>query len=66
MSSDTAIVKFNNSRLALLCSNCRVIIKTGIDFTKEELDLVLGSDKNRLPAQYCEQCKTKQDEGTNT
>jgi hypothetical protein len=62
---DKAIVKFNNGNLALLCSDCKVIIKTGKDFTKEELELTMGSDKNRLPAQYCEQCKTKQDGNNN-
>lgn len=56
---EKAIVKFNGSKLALLCSKCRVIIKVGKDFTEEELDLTLGKDKNMLPAQYCEKCKPK-------
>ena len=59
MDEEKAIIKFNNGNLALLCSNCRVIIKTGKEFTKEELDLTLGSDKNMLLPQYCDDCKLK-------
>jgi hypothetical protein len=59
-----ATVKFNNGNLAVLCSCCYKIIKTGADLTNDELFLVLGEDKNRLPAQYCETCKPKED-GTN-
>ena len=61
---DKAIIKFNNGSLALLCSGCTVIIKTGKDFTKEELELTMGSDKNHLPRQFCEQCKSKQHESS--
>lgn len=57
MSNEKAIVKFNNSKLALLCSGCRAIIKTGKDFTKEELDFVF--EKGKLSPQYCEDCKSK-------
>jgi hypothetical protein len=32
-----AIFKMNNGLGAILCSKCRVIIKTGKDFTNEEL-----------------------------
>jgi hypothetical protein len=56
---EKAIIKFNGGNLALLCSGCSVIIKTGKDFTKEELDYVLEKAKNILPPQYCEKCKTK-------
>jgi len=56
-----ATVKFNGGNLAVLCSYCHKILKTGKDLTDDELFLVL-SDKNNLPAQYCEECKTKQDE----
>lgn len=52
-----AIIKFNGGNLALLCSSCSVIIKTGKDFTKEELDFTLGKSKNLLPSQYCDKCK---------
>jgi hypothetical protein len=60
-----AIVKFNGGNLALLCSKCRVIIKTGKDFTPEELEFTLGKSKVLLPPQYCRQCK-KEENGEET
>jgi hypothetical protein len=54
MKENKAIIKWNNGNLALLCSNCSVIIKTGYSFTKDELDAVKG--KFKLKAQYCEKC----------
>lgn len=57
---EKAIVKFNGGNLALLCSGCSVIIKTGVEFTQEELDYVLEKSKNTLPPQYCEKCKNKE------
>lgn len=52
--NEKAIVKFNNGRGAILCSKCRVIIKTFKDLSKEEhKNLQLGE----LKAQYCENCK---------
>jgi hypothetical protein len=57
-----ATVKFNGGKLAVLCSYCHKILKTAKELTNDELFLILGEDKNRLPAQYCEECKTKQDE----
>jgi hypothetical protein len=57
MSNNKAIVKFNNGNLAMLCNECRTIIKTGKDFTKEELDFVF--EKGKLSPQYCEDCKSK-------
>lgn len=59
MSYEKAIIKFNGGNLALLCSGCSVIIKTGLDFTPEELDFVFEKGPY-IPPQYCEQCKTKQ------
>ena len=50
-----AIFKFNNGNLALLCSKCSVIIKTGIDFTQEEHLACQG--KRYLEPQYCDKCK---------
>lgn len=51
-----AIFKFNSGALALLCSQCRTIIKTGIDFTEEEIRSILV--KNEVPPQFCsENCK---------
>jgi hypothetical protein len=58
MEKDKAIIKFNGGNLAMLCSKCKVIIKTGKDFTPEELEFTLGKSKKVLPRQFCEQCKT--------
>lgn len=58
---EKAILKFNGGKLALLCSKCRIIIKTGIEFTKEEKEFAFG--KINLPPLYCERCKKK---GLNT
>jgi hypothetical protein len=55
---ETAIIKFNGGRLALICNTCSTIIKTGVDFTEEEIKFVLIKDKH-LDAQYCETCKLK-------
>lgn len=49
-----AIVKYNGGAGALLCSKCRKIIKTFATFTKEENDLF---SENKLPEQFCEECK---------
>ena len=51
-----AIIKYNGGLLALLCSKCSVIIKTGKDFTKEELLTAKG--KKHLISQYCDKCST--------
>ena len=59
---EKATVKFNNGNLAVLCSYCHKILKTAKELTNDELFLVLGEDKNHLPAMYCEQCKAKNDE----
>ena len=58
MEKEKAIIKFNGGNLALLCSNCRVIIKSGKDFTKEESDFVMIEDAH-LDPQYCDDCKLK-------
>ena len=59
---EKAIVKFNGGDLALLCNDCRTIIKTGADFTEEEIDFAFKS--GHLGPQYCDQCvidtKTKE------
>jgi hypothetical protein len=55
MSNDKAILKFNGGNLALLCSKCRTILKTGKDFTTEELNFVF--EKGKLSPQYCKKCK---------
>lgn len=53
---EKAIVKWNNAKLALLCSKCKVIIKTGKDFTREELEYTMERNRH-LDPQYCEKCK---------
>jgi hypothetical protein len=52
-----AVFKFNNGLGALLCSKCRVIIKTGIDYTEEEIKASKG--EVIMPPQYCNNCKNK-------
>jgi hypothetical protein len=56
MNKEKAIVKFNGGNVAILCSKCRVIIKTGKDFTEEELKFVF--EKGQLLPRYCEKCKS--------
>ena len=53
-----AIFKYNGGLGALLCSSCRVIMKTGKDFTDEEISAIKGYID--MPPQYCSNCKTKQ------
>lgn len=53
-----AIFKYNGGLGALLCSSCRVIMKTGKDFTDEEIRAIKGHID--MPPQYCSNCKTKQ------
>jgi hypothetical protein len=47
--------KYNGGAGALLCSKCKVIIKTGKDYTTEEKEASKG--KIQLPPQYCDKCK---------
>lgn len=54
---EKAMFVFNGGLGALLCSKCRVIIKTGINFTEEEIKAIKG--KINMPPQYCNKCKTK-------
>lgn len=49
-----AIFKYNGGLGALLCSKCRVIIKTGKYFTDDEWKSIRG--ELDMPAQYCETC----------
>lgn len=55
---EKAIFKYNGGLGALLCSSCRVIMKTGKDFTDEEISAIKGHID--MPQQYCSNCKTKQ------
>jgi hypothetical protein len=54
-----AIFKFNGGLGAILCSSCKVIIKTGKDFTEEEIKAIRGELNKDLEAQYCKDCKDK-------
>ena len=51
------IFKFNGGLGAILCSECRVIIKTGKDFTETEWKAFRGETK--LEEQFCDACKAK-------
>ena len=61
MEKEKARIKFNGGNLALLCSTCSVIIKTGVDFTQEEMEFALTKGKHLDPL-YCEQCKSKEND----
>ena len=52
---EKAILKFNGGNLALLCSTCSVIIKTGKEFNEEEKDFAFGLKD--IPPMYCDNCK---------
>ena len=54
---EKAIFKFNGGRGAILCNDCHVIIKTGISFTEQETEAILG--KIELGPQYCNDCEEK-------
>jgi len=56
MEKERAIIKWNSSMMAILCSGCRTIIKTGVDFTSEEWDYAKGKGI-LLEPQYCDKCK---------
>ena len=47
--------KYNGGRGALICSGCRVILKTGEKFTDDEIAAIKGHGS--LPAQYCKKCQ---------
>lgn len=49
-----ALIKYNGGNGAILCSQCRIIIKTGKDFTEEETKFSRG--EGHLPPQYCRKC----------
>lgn len=57
MEVEKAIFKFNGGLGALLCSNCRVIMRTAKDFSEEELKGIRGELDYELPPQYCDKCK---------
>lgn len=55
---DYAIIKFNSGLLAILCSQCRKILRTGRDFTEEEKK-AFNTHQWNIPPQYCEEHKPK-------
>ena len=61
MEQERLIVKFNGGRGAILCSGCRRIIKEGYEFTPEELQYIRG-EIDYLSIQFCEQCKSEQND----
>lgn len=52
-------VKFNGGNLAILCDNCRRIIKTGSHFTDEEIAFAKG--EGELPPQLCYECAPREE-----
>lgn len=52
---EKALFKYNSGHGALLCSDCRKILKTGWEFNEEELAAIKGHA--HLPPQYCLRCK---------
>ena len=53
----TAKFKFNNGNMAILCSNCDKIVKTGKDFTEQEWAAMEG--RGDVKSVYCDECKGK-------
>lgn len=51
----TAKFKFNNGNMAILCSNCDKVVKTGKDFTEQEWAAMEG--KGNVKSIYCDSCK---------
>ena len=52
------IIKFNSGMGAILCSDCYKIIKTGKDFTEQEMAYARG-EGDPLPEQWCTDCKDR-------
>ena len=55
MKQDKAQFRYNGGLGALLCSGCKVILKTGADFTDEEIAAIKGHEP--MPPQYCLRCQ---------
>lgn len=49
-----AKIKFNGGMLAILCSSCNTIIKTGAEFNEQESNFAIGVGE--LDPQYCDKC----------
>ncbi len=50
-----AIFKYNSGVGALLCSECRIILKEAYRFSDQEMAAMKG--EGELEAQYCEDCE---------
>jgi len=57
MEENEAIFKFNSGMGAILCSECRTILKTGYQYS--ELEKQASRGKVQLEAYYCEKCEPK-------
>tara|TARA_R110000868_G_scaffold148357_3_gene370219 strand:- start:15077 stop:15280 length:204 start_codon:yes stop_codon:yes gene_type:complete len=55
VNKNSVTIKFNNGNLTILCHSCRAIIKTGSDFTKEEVEATKG--ERHLNPYYCKKCE---------
>lgn len=55
---ENAILKFNSGNLALLCSDCSVILKVGYEFNEEEKKFAKGEIDKLLPL-FCQDCINK-------
>ena len=53
------VIKYNSGLLTIICSECNVILKTGKEFTIDELKASQG--KKYLPPEYCDECKVKKE-----
>jgi hypothetical protein len=49
-----AKIKFNSGMLAILCSSCNTILKTGAEFNEQESKFAKG--EGELDPQYCDKC----------
>ena len=57
--SDRIVFKFNSGLGAIVCSGCSKTLKTGLEFTAQELASIRG-EIGLLPAQYCSACQSIQ------
>jgi hypothetical protein len=52
---EKAQFRYNGGRGALLCSGCKKIMKTGDEFTEEEIEAIKGY--SIIPPVYCLKCQ---------
>ena len=56
------VFKFNGGNCVIICSGCSKILKYIADFTEEEKKALQGKAGFHIPPQYCEQCKSIEDD----